>query len=130
MSLELSVTIDREIIDRYLDALSKGKPVVPPDGQWTASQLLTLSGTIGALLVFNDSVLLRDAVKGELGEHIEVKTLTLHKLIGAAIEVNSAVALTRLSHGNCDMLFEGESVQITLREVDEDVIIDPPLGGA
>jgi len=43
MSLELSVTIDREIIDRYLDALSKGKAYCPArwpvDGKSSADAL-------------------------------------------------------------------------------------------
>ena len=129
MNLELSVTIDRAIIDRHLHALSHGKPVAPPDGRWTASQLLTLAGTISALLAYNDSVYLGDAVKGEPKEHSEAKALTLHTLIRAATDVTSAVALMLLSDGNCDMLFTGQSVQITLREEGEDVILDPPLGG-
>jgi len=129
VSLQLSVTIDRELIDRHLDALSHGKPVAPSDGRWTASHLLTLSGTISALLAYNDSEFLGDAVKGEPREHNEAKALTLHKLIRAAADVTSAVALMLLSDGNCDRLFTGQSVQIMLREEGEDVILDPPLGG-
>jgi hypothetical protein len=129
MSRQVTVTIDRESLACFLKAFGSGEPITPPDGRWTADALLMLAGAALAHVQVCSASRLRPLVAADHSEQKEAKSATLLKLAEEAAGVNRAVAVSLMT-GHSELLFRGDSVQVTLTDEGNEVTVDPPLGGS
>jgi hypothetical protein len=125
---ETVVRLDKAIMRDFLDALGNGRPVAAPEGGWGPDALAALSAAAEVLITCDTAAALRPAA-GQHPERREALTDSILRLAAATVLFNKTLAMALVT-GRGDALFAGAALEVRVRLQGNNVVCDPPLGGA
>jgi hypothetical protein len=123
------VRFDRRAAERYIEALSAGKPLTPPPEGWSPDDLLTLAGCCAALSEYGSALAMRPA---SAGLHAERKEALADDIRGGldAIRLGCTTLAAALLAGTYDALVSGDVYEGVAYRRGREWAFEPPFGDA